>query len=83
MLRAAQDQLAGGAIDTQAGAGDVSVTSTVMNGPDGSALNRIRQILQALYRIDPIAYPANQVFPVRRTRDDFSRNTDRYINTGI
>ena len=56
-LRAAQEELAAGKATIETGSADVRVRSQVEN----SLTSRIEMLLQALNRLDPEAYPADQI----------------------
>lgn len=66
-LRRAQEDLAAGKTITQNRSGDVGKVEQV----EASALTRIRQLLLALNKLDPVTYPANQITPSNRTKAAF------------
>lgn len=70
-LRRAQEDLAAGKSIIQNQSGDVRKVEQ----HEATALTRIRQILRALNRLDPIAYPADQISPNNRTKATFDRPT--------
>jgi len=65
-LRAAQEELAAGSVASGGAAGDASFQRFV----DGKANieERIANLLYSLYLIDPVAYPARDCNPTRRTQ---------------
>lgn len=62
-LRKAQQELADGVQIHTTGSGDVSASGTVQR----SAETRISQLLLALNRIDPVTYPAADIFRPTRS----------------
>jgi hypothetical protein len=66
-LANAQAEYAEGKTLVQASGGDASASKQVSM----SLERRIQQILKALYLLDPVTYPAEDVIPVRVTRASF------------
>jgi len=66
-LAKAQAEYAEGKTLVQASGGDASASKQVSM----SLERRIQQILKALYLLDPVTYPADDVIPVRVTRASF------------
>jgi hypothetical protein len=66
-LAKAQAEYAEGKTLVQASGGDASASKQVSM----SLERRIQQILKALYILDPVTYPAEDVIPVRVTRASF------------
>lgn len=62
-LAKAQSELASGVQIHTSGAGDVSASGAVQR----SAETRIQQLLLALNKLDPVTYPASDVFRPTRT----------------
>lgn len=62
-LRAAQNEYAAGVQIASVGAGDTNVSGSVQV----TILERIRQIYQALFLIDPVTYPIDKITPIDRT----------------
>jgi hypothetical protein len=67
-LAAAQDDLAAGKTISSSGVGETRKTERV----ELSVRERIRQILYALNRIDPITFPIGQIAPDRSVRVIFN-----------
>ena len=67
-LRVAQEDLAAGKAPTGAGSGDANVQSQV----EQNAMSRIKLLLQALNKLDPEKYPADDVTAITQTRIAFS-----------
>lgn len=80
-LRAAQEDLASGKVGTKTTAGDVSSESRT----EASAIERVKLLLRALNRIDPDAYPIDQITAIDRTRATFwgSNSPNADINGSI
>ena len=66
-LRRAQEDLAAGKTISENRSGDVMKRETV----EASAMTRIRQLLIALNKLDPVSYPASSISPANRTRATF------------
>ncbi len=66
-LSLAQDDLAAGVTNTAGQEGESQFTNEVAKSPQ----ERIDDLLYSLYRIDPVAYPAADCAPVRRSVGTF------------
>lgn len=76
-LLEAQEEQAGGKILTSASAGDVSSGFEARTGP----ATRIKQLLRALNRVDPVGYPLSEVGTRSATRAIFPLINDRSSET--